>query len=62
MRLMIILILVAALTACERYTEATSPCFGNNGKPVVTRASTGQLSFAASQPADCKFEDIGASQ
>ena len=37
----VILLLIAApfLGACERYTEQTSPCFGRNGKPVVSRAA-----------------------
>jgi hypothetical protein len=37
----VILIMIATplLGACERYTEQTSPCFGRNGKPVVSRAA-----------------------
>lgn len=37
----VILLLLAApfLGACERYTEQTSPCFGRNAKPVVSRAA-----------------------
>lgn len=31
------------LSACEKYTEKTSPCFGRNGEPQVTRSN---LSFS----------------
>ena len=31
------------LSACEKYTEKTSPCFGRDGEPQVTRAA---LSFS----------------
>jgi len=55
----------AALTACERYTDKSSPCFGRNGKPVVTRNS-----FPAALPhmpvvsqnaidQDCVFRPLG---
>ncbi len=27
------------LAACEKYTEKTSPCFGRNGEPRVTRSA-----------------------
>jgi hypothetical protein len=59
-----LLFMVAAvplLSACEQYTEKTSPCFGRNGDPVVTRAT---LSFAATAPVsdesgkDCTFEAL----
>lgn len=50
------------LSACEKYTEKTSPCFGRNGAPQVTRAA---LSFStmgapvqgSAQP-DCTFETL----
>ena len=50
------------LTACEKYTEKTSPCFGRNDEPQVTRSA---LSFAtmgapvqqAAKP-DCSFEPL----
>lgn len=61
MRLRLIL-LAAALTACESYTDATSPCFGSDGKPAVTRANTDSLTFAADPLKDCDFEDIGRPQ
>ena len=59
-----ILFMVAAvplLSACEQYTEKSSPCLGRNGEPVVTR---GTLSFAATAPVsdesgkDCTFEAL----
>jgi hypothetical protein len=34
---------VSLLSACEKYTEQTSPCFGRNGEPQVTRSA---LSFS----------------
>lgn len=58
------LLMVAAvllLSACKQYTEKTSPCFGRNREPVVTRAT---LSFAATAPVsdrsgkDCTFEAL----
>lgn len=47
----VILLLLAApiLGACERYTEQTSPCFGRNGKPVVSRAAF-SFTFPLTQP------------
>ncbi|WP_420006553.1 hypothetical protein [Arenibacterium sp. LLYu02] len=50
------------LAACEKYTEKTSPCFGRNGAPQVTRSA---LSFStmgapvqeAAKP-DCNFEPL----
>lgn len=59
-----LLFMVAAvplLSACEQYTERTSPCFDRSGDPVVTRAT---LSFAATAPVsaasgkDCTFEAL----
>jgi hypothetical protein len=64
MRYYPLLFMVAAvplLSACEQYTEKTSPCFGRNGEPVVTRAA---ISFAATAPVsdesskDCTFEAL----
>lgn len=55
----------AALTACERYTDKSSPCFGRNGKPVVTRNSApAALPFAPSVgrnaiDQDCEFRPLG---
>lgn len=35
----VLLFATPLLGACERYTEQTSPCFGRNGTPVVSRAA-----------------------
>ncbi|CAD0187127.1 hypothetical protein RUESEDTHA_04039 [Ruegeria sp. THAF57] len=48
------------LSACEKYTEQTSPCFGRNGEPRVTRAALSFSTMGApvkqgSKP-DCSFE------
>jgi hypothetical protein len=50
------------LSACEKYTEKTSPCFGRNGEPQVTRSA---LSFStmgapahATAKHDCSFEPL----
>jgi len=64
MRYFPLLFMVAAvplLSACEQYTEKTSPCFGRNGEPLVTRAT---VSFAATaivsdtSGKDCTFEAL----
>jgi hypothetical protein len=64
MRFFTTFLMVAAvplLSACEQYTEKTSPCFNRSGDPVVTRAT---LSFAATAPVsdqsgkDCTFEAL----
>lgn len=70
----VILLLLAApfLGACERYTEQTSPCFGRNGEPVVSRAAYSPIAAPVTQPAapgsataassaiakDCNFEEL----
>lgn len=63
----VILLLIATpfLGACERYTEQTSPCFGRNGEPVVSRAafsSAAGKAIAAADPStaakDCNFEEL----
>jgi hypothetical protein len=52
---------VPLLSACEQYTEKTSPCLGRNGEPLVTRAT---VSFAATtidsdeSGKDCTFEAL----
>jgi hypothetical protein len=64
MRYFPLLFMVAAvplLSACEQYTEKTSPCFDRSGEPVVSRAT---ISFAATAPVsgangkDCTFEAL----
>lgn len=66
----VILLLIAAsfLGACERYTEQTSPCFGRNGEPVVSRAAYSPLTTPVTQPTvadsasasakNCDFEEL----
>lgn len=60
----VILLLLAAplLGACERYTEQTSPCFGRNGEPVVSRAAfsfTSPMTASGSAPdKDCDFQEL----
>jgi hypothetical protein len=52
---------VPLLSACEQYTEKTSPCFDRSGEPLVTRAT---LSFATTaivsdqSDKDCTFEAL----
>ena len=61
MRLIAILLLIL-LAACEKYSDATSPCFGANGEPAVGRSAVTPLAFMATRPPakDCNFEPIGA--
>ena len=42
-----LLALAASLSACERYTEATSPCVGRKNAVQVTRFEQTPLSFTA---------------
>jgi hypothetical protein len=50
------------LSACEKYTEKTSPCFGRNGEPQVTRAALSFSTMGATAPTtakpDCTFEPL----
>ncbi|MDA7430623.1 hypothetical protein PGB28_19345 [Primorskyibacter aestuariivivens] len=50
------------LAACEQYTEQTSPCFGRNGEPQVTRSAFSVSTLggpvqAATKP-DCTFAPL----
>lgn len=50
------------LAACEKYTERTSPCFGRNGAPQVTRSALsfstmGAPAHVTAKP-DCSFETL----
>ncbi len=58
----LILASLLLLAACEKYTDATSPCFGANGEPAVGRSEGTLLAFDETEPAlkDCIFEPIGA--
>ncbi len=52
----------ALLAACETYTEKTSPCFGRNGAPQVTRSalsfSTVGAPFQEMAKPNCTFEPL----
>lgn len=61
MRVTMLMIALLGLAACERYTEKTSPCFGKNGEPVVSRNATTPLTFSTKSPdltKDCTFEPV----
>ncbi len=61
MRVTLLMITLLGVAACERYTEQTSPCFGKNGEPVVSRNATPHLSFSTKSPdidSDCAFEPV----
>ena len=50
------------LAACENYTEKTSPCFGRNGEPQVTRTALSFSTMGApvqqgAKP-ECTFEPL----
>ena len=52
---------VLLLASCEKYTDATSPCFGKNGEPVVSRTATSLVAFSEEMVAkNCVFEPIGS--
>ena len=58
-RFQYIIAAVLLLASCEKYTDATSPCFGKNGDPVVSRAATVLLALAEEPTGkDCRFEPI----
>ncbi len=50
------------LSACEKYTEKTSPCFGRNGAPQVTRSALSVSTMGApvqgTVKSDCAFEPL----
>lgn len=63
MRVTLLMIILLCVAACERYTEKTSPCFGRNGEPVVSRNAMPPLvlSFTTTSPdpsKDCVFEPV----
>lgn len=63
MRLSLTLLACLALSACETYTDAVSPCFGTGGASAVTRAAAAPTSpLGAALPADpdCRFAPLGA--
>lgn len=64
MRVTLLMIALLCVAACERYTEKTSPCFGKNGEPVVSRNATSQLSLSTKSSdltKDCTFEPVNGS-
>ena len=61
MRMIFLMLALLGVAACERYTEKTSPCFGKNGEPVVSRNATTPLTFSTKSPdltKDCVFEPV----
>lgn len=58
----LILASLLLLAACEKYTDATSPCSGADGEPAVGRSTAMPLAFSATEPVsrDCMFEPFGA--
>ena len=50
------------LAACEKYTEKTSPCFGRNGEPQVTRSAFSSSTMGApvqqATKPNCAFEPL----
>lgn len=61
MRLTALTLIALGLAGCARYTDKTSPCFGQNGDPVVSRNAVAPLSFSSKSEApakDCLFEPV----
>lgn len=61
MRVTLLMIIFLGVAACERYTEKTSPCFGKNGEPVVSRSASSPLTIFTKSPnltKDCTFEPV----
>lgn len=64
-RILIAILVLGALSGCEKYTEKTSPCFGRSGKPIATKAAySPTLPFVpvaghTSEADDCTFRPIG---
>jgi hypothetical protein len=53
-------------SACDKYTEKTSPCFGRNGEPQVTRSAFSGSTMGApvqeTAKPDCTFEPLPRSE
>lgn len=65
MRVTLLMVTLLCVAACERYTEKTSPCFGKNGEPVVSRNATSPLTFFFTTTSpdpfkDCVFEPVNS--
>ena len=60
--LLVLCAAVGLLSACEKYTEQTSPCFGRNGEPQVTRSALSFSTIGApvqqAAKSDCSFEPL----
>jgi hypothetical protein len=60
--LLALCVVASLLAACEKYTEKTSPCFGRNGEPQVTRSilsfSTMGAPVQETAKPDCTFEPL----
>ena len=60
-RIQVMIATIFFFASCEKYTDATSPCFGKNGEPVVSRAATSLVAFSEEMVAkNCMFEPIGS--
>ena len=64
--LLVLCAAVGLLSACEKYTEQTSPCFGRNGEPQVTRSALSFSTMGApvqeTAKPDCTFEPLPRSE
>jgi hypothetical protein len=63
MRVILLMALFLGVAACERYTEKTSPCFGKNGEPVVSRSANSPLTFSTKSPGltkNCTLEPVSS--
>lgn len=61
MRLTALILIALGLAGCARYTDKTSPCFGRDGEPVVSRHAVAPLSFSSKSEdptMDCLFEPV----
>ncbi|MDE9452184.1 hypothetical protein J3R80_17060 [Aliiroseovarius sp. Z3] len=61
MRLIPLILIALGLSGCARYTDKTSPCFGQNGAPVVSRNAVSPFSFSSKSEVlakDCLFVPV----
>ena len=60
--LLVLCAAVGLLSACEKYTEQPSPCFGRKGEPQVTRSAFSVSTMGApvqqAAKSDCSFEPL----
>src|SRR5690606_35876444 len=57
MRLLLLLSVLGSMSACERHTDRTSPCFTKGGQPAVSRASWAPMNTIAKEP-PCRFVPV----